>query len=1300
MYRLAHLRLGLLSLVFWALTASPGVAQWQNGGAVGGQVLDAQGAPVVHAALRVQSCVTGTSYSLSANAQGRFLLPELAPGLYRIRVEAPGYAVLTQENIVVVPQKKEELTFHLIHLAGALPGTMAAAGLASIKPSEPLVVILRPMRKPLPSRAELAARRAVPAPAPVPAQVLPMSRVLAGLQHQSASEHLVEQPLPPMHALLASRVAERFVSVAARNAQQPTQMADVATPKFVPSMLAPPVHARIEIRTPQGTVKAMITEHPSVLVAQTAGAATISSPTESGPASPQTSHSGVAQTGQEIPPVPALDESMQVGPSTEATASATEKTLRRPTASGLRVLEQAFAPSATQAKVQKVVGSASMAATVASQAQEVHAATPETSTVTLLGSASEPTPEALAALASLNPTVEATGAEPFSAFRPTRAELRGQTPESEREADDALTVVTPERVAQIHGQVFVEDRDSDWGAQNAFTRLTEQTAAGSFITTPYKPPDRQLQAGLELGGAMANRALHWFLAVDALERNDPGMAVASEPSKFFASLTSAQLSTLTARLGLASTDEAQEEYQQAIGSVATMLGSVSRSTHQWIAFPRIDWNFDARNRISIGYDWIRLRAWNGVQAAPTETWGIGSFGTRRLSLDALSGERNSFLSSELLNQLRYTVAHDEQSQLTTTPTAFEEQFAKNTYGLPPEVSLASYSGGFRFGTPSYLDKSRYPDELRQEAADTLTWEHGRSQINLGYALQYVRDQVAGMSYATGAYRYSTRQAFVADLLNPNHCDASTSGVGNLPCWQTFEQTVGPNSFTFNTADYAGFATLTQRAGPSLTLSAGARYDYEHLPNPNAKLVNPAIPQTASLPTGGNLSPRVGFAWALPWLNHHAGAATVLRGGVGIFYARIPNTAVYSAISQTGVASAERNYIFKPLDIGVPAFPYVFSSNPDIQIAPNATYFARGYRHPQATETEFSIEQSLGRNTTLTAGYWGSFASHLPRIVDENIDVSHVASLVYTVVDPNHEGPLSTGRYISKFFYRRLNTNYQQLAAMQSEVNARYQAFGITLKSRLQHEMTLLLSYRNAHTLDGNPYSGLYDGYWNVLDPSDLALDWGASNLDIRNRVRGDLVLREPWVLSGWRETALGGYTLSLAGGFASGRPYTMRSTGAVPSFSCSYQEWLQSGEDCVESALPGVIVGSHVAISALGDSLNGAGGAEWIAGVGRNTYRYPSTFNGNLSFMKQTSLGSHKRLEFGAQVTNFMNHKNITRLETAGYSIRGETADTGVGRLTYLDGGDGYSQFGEPTTSNNNAIYRDRQIEIVLRLLF
>jgi hypothetical protein len=1236
-------------------------AQWGNGGSMSGRILDGDGAPVEHARLVIEALDSGTTYDLGTDASGEFLLPQLAPGAYKVAVQAPGFAAWTLPQVEVSAGQQRELNPRLESLiAKSRRGSQAAHQPVSAE-----------VLSPPPAHAATA---------------------LAELQKRAGGAALEEQE-PEMQGVLASR--SQLAAPAVTLTLEKLVASRTPGPVYVRLRHAQKVHAQVTVTTPQGLVEANLSEKPVVPAGATdwasfepggpraGGPKRSLRPTEAPAAKAVASHGANLSADAdslEVPAVPPLNEHMTVEEPAAPSEGQKESRAKSPDAMPPKAtmeLAEAFAPT-----------SPAHGAEDRTKIKRATVTNPENVTVS-----------------GMNPLSPVAGGDDVAPFEPEEGDAMETSESSREDGGDSVTVRSPQEASRMHGQTFVEDRDAAWGAQNAYTTLTTQTAAGTFVTTPYKPADRRLQAALELGGPLgAGGHGHWFLAVDGLERNNPGMAVVSEPAKFFAPLTASQLQTLQARLqggaGAAlDTGQAEALYTQTMGQLDGLLGSVARSTRQVIAFPRLDWKLNERNRISIGYDLIRMTARNGVWSAPTETWGTGSFGTRTLALDSVSGRLNTFLTPNVLNELRYTVAHDLESEMPVAPSGFEQALAKNPLGMAPQISVASGSGGFRFGTPSYLDKMAYPDEFRQEAGDTLTWMRGRNQMSVGYALDYARDDISGLNYGAGGYSYSTREAFVADLVSPNHCDASTTGTGNLPCWSRYEQTVGPNTFRFDTADYAGFATDTLKVRQGLTLSAGARYDYEHLPRPDAALVNPAIPETSALPSEGTVSPRVGFALALPWRGRRPGAQTVVRGGVGLFYGRISNIAVLDAISQTGTANAQRNYIFKPLDTGAPQFPVVFSAHPDLQIAPNVTYFAPNFQHARAAQAEFSIEQSLGRNTTLTVSYWGSFASHLPQVVDENIDLSAVGKIAYTVNDPAHMGPL-TGTYESKFFYKRLNANFNEMAEMQSTAQSRYQAVGASLRSRLPRGMLLTLDFRNAHALDDNPYAMAYNGRWNVLDPSNLALDWGTSNSDIRDRLSGGLVMHEPWHASGWAESLLGGYTLDVTGGFRSGRPYTMRTVGAVPSFACSYQGWLEAGNDCVLSSPAGVITGVAVPVESLGASLNGAGGASWLPQVGRNTYRYPPAFDGNLRFAKRTRLAGRKALEFGADVSNFMNHSNVTHLETVGYVVSGEKSSTGAGKLTYLSGTKGHSQFGAVTTTNNNSMYRDRQIELVLRLIF
>ena len=1273
-------------------------AQWQNGGSMAGRILDGDGAPVQHARLEIEEVGSGTTYEVFTNGQGRFSLPQVAPGDYRITVEADGFAPWAKGGVEVGAGTQVEVSPRLDR--------------------------------------ELAARANAASPGPAVSAIAPSAqknrrrwkreqKVLARLKEQRGAGIAVESPetnrMQIAEVRRAGKAPDNWVVFEPSESSSQQVSRSTGQQLAAKTSAAPAkVHARVMVRTAQGTVRANIAEVPievapsgdwaafepgKTAVKQLAKKRPAASDEAASMKTPHHEQAALRASAESIPTLRAKDGAKDGAPGKSMESSSTS--------GDLPAVGSLFEPVASEALVPKETEKERRAKREKQKLQELaEAFVPARANVTET--------EANAAAGSGDGSVESdeneagrdgsvASQEELQQFEPaqdgsdTANGLTGQRRDATAELDE---LVAPEQRSgdeRLHGEAFAEDRDKAWGSQNAYTTLTTEQPDGSFATTKYQPPDRRMQYGLELGGGVAKGRGRWLVQADELTRNFPGMAVPSQPQKLFAPLTAGQLQTLAGRLGAAGTTvslgQAQQDYTQTMGQLTALLGPVARTERQTIAFPRFDWKIDERNRIRVGYDMVRLDAKNGMRSAPTETWGIGSFGTRRLRLDAISASLDTFVTANLLNDLRYTHAHVLESEMAESPSALGEQFAKNPFGVPPEIGVASGSGGFRFGTPSSLNRAAYPDELRQEAADTLSWVKGRNEIDVGYALDYVRDHTSGLRYATGAYRYTSKEAFVADLLAPDHCDASKTGKGNLPCWSTFRQTTGPTDFTFDTADYAGFVTDTLKVTPSLTVSVGARYDYEKLPKPNAALVNPDIPETASLPSEGNLSPRAGVAWELPWSRNRTGLTTVLRGGFGIFYGRIPNTSVLAALTQTGAPGAQRTYLFKPLDVGAPKFPFVFSSHPYVQVKPDATYFATGFQHPRAMQAQLQVEQSLGRHLRLTLSYWGSFGQNLPRIVDQNIDLQNVGHIAYSVIDPEKLGPLPV-TYTSKFYYRRLNANYQQMAAMESNANARYQAVGFSLEGRLSHAMALTLGYRYAHAVDDNPYTAAYRGRWDVLDPGNLALDHGTSNEDIRDRLRGGLVLHEPWHTEGFLADLVDGYTMAMTGSVRTGRPYTMRVSGTVPSMSCSYEEWLQSGSNCVETAQPGVILGVPVSISGLGSGLNGSGGGKWLPQIGRNTFRYPGTFSANMRMGKKVTLAGNFALVFQADVTNVLNHSNVTRMETMGYSLRGVKTSTGTADLRYLSGANGHAAFGAVTNANSTRTYADRQIELIMRLIF
>ena len=947
-----------------------------------------------------------------------------------------------------------------------------------------------------------------------------------------------------------------------------------------------------------------------------------------------------------------------------------------------------------------------------------------------------------------------------------------------RAAGGEINAVTHSGENRLHGQAVFYDRNAAWGAINAFSKVLQVEPAGTtttatgvpvmyldgkpvtYVDLPFKAPDQRLQWGGSAGGPIRRNKLFWFFAYDQHRRDFPGIARANEPEVFFAPPTEQTLETLGARIA-GSTNPivtncratANPGSETAVGACAydtvlhqlnALLGSVPRTTDQLILFPKIEWRINNRIHIIAQYNHMRRTSANGVLYGATETDGIGSFGNSTTADDSGGVRLDYFATPNLLSNARYQYSRDLLTQTAGTPTEFEKQFTNNAYGLPPQVSIDS-SSGFTFGTRSGLSKQKYPEETRQQFTDAITWIHHRHALKIGYDYNYVTDAISGLNNQNGAYSYASVLDFASDMLAPNSCDGTTTAVGSYPCYSHFRQAIGPSIWQFATEDYAAFVADDWKLVKRFTLSLGVRYEFEDLPDTNKLVANPDVPQTSYLPRDrNNFGPRAGFAWDM-----RGTGKTILRGGYGIYYGRIANATVFSALTSTGSSGSARTYYYRPLDAGAPPFPYVFAPNETPYVSPsavgqnatgpNAVYFDRRFQNPQVDQTELSLQEEFGRRTAVTVTYMGSYARELPQFIDRNIDLSATATLFYNLIDPGDPenlGPLkktaaqnaagATPYYaIDRFYYRRLNPKYGSITDIISETNANYHAAVVRLTHRSLRGLTVNAGYTYSHAIDDNQNESAFADTNDIYDPVDQKLEHGTSSFDVRQRVSGGIVAHEPWRFRGLSGKILNGFTLAGTGEWRTGLPYSMRTTGSIPTPSCSYYNWLVAGgpaggSSCLQVVTQpgGVITDEHVPIPGLGASLNGSGGEDLIAPVGRDTFRYPATANLDVRFAKNTRINERMSVEIIGEAFNLLNHQNVTAIQTIGYRVTNDPAHANTATLSYQSGlttttatnANGQSgettvpsatpAFGGITNANSSALYRQRQIQVGIKFIF
>jgi len=113
---------GLLTLLAVAFTALQGSAQAVTTSAISGQVTGTQGQPLASVQVVVINQATGTQNGVLTREDGRFLLPGLRPGSYRIEARSVGYRTETLENFPLALGVTERVDFVLAQEAVQLAG--------------------------------------------------------------------------------------------------------------------------------------------------------------------------------------------------------------------------------------------------------------------------------------------------------------------------------------------------------------------------------------------------------------------------------------------------------------------------------------------------------------------------------------------------------------------------------------------------------------------------------------------------------------------------------------------------------------------------------------------------------------------------------------------------------------------------------------------------------------------------------------------------------------------------------------------------------------------------------------------------------------------------------------------------------------------------------------------------------------------------------------------------------------------------------------------------------------------------
>ena len=557
--------------------------------------------------------------------------------------------------------------------------------------------------------------------------------------------------------------------------------------------------------------------------------------------------------------------------------------------------------------------------------------------------------------------------------------------------------------------------------------------------------------------------------------------------------------------------------------------------------------------------------------------------------------------------------------------------AEDQLGPVGQINVAGFS-------PLGIDVLNFPQRRvnnTYQAADNLTWRLGNHHYTFGVDTRRTelnsdlpRNARALLQF-NGVLPLPFRPALTQEQQRlPNLFNLPTGvlrpedlvAVGAASGAYLTLSSPGRSNIHLRFYQYNFFAQDEWRIRPRLSLSYGLRYEYNTPPRETGRQIeqtfnSPELSLVPGLrnfidgrtkifePDRNNFAPRIGLAYLL----NPGGHATVLRAGYGIFYDQILGAVVsqsrnvFPAFLTTNLAGGIGNFFFgTPRGIlnilnptaggtGVPGLVQsgtVNIFNPALSLAdqiniinciargggptcvggspvgllPNvsgagATMPARRLEMPTAQHYDFAFEHQFGPNLTLSVAYVGTQGRHLLRFTTPNFGPNSFLALQALTIQQGNlinepaffgvalppgahstlSGQLVGGRPVSGVGVINL---------FETTAGSSYNALQFQARGRLRRALQFQASYTFSKTEDD--VSDVFDLAGASALPQDsfnLAAERGPANFDVRHRSSYTFIYDLPNPV-GWSKPVrlmLGGLQLVGTGRFQTGQPFTVNS---------------------------------------------------------------------------------------------------------------------------------------------------------------
>ncbi len=440
---------------------------------------------------------------------------------------------------------------------------------------------------------------------------------------------------------------------------------------------------------------------------------------------------------------------------------------------------------------------------------------------------------------------------------------------------------------------------------------------------------------------------------------------------------------------------------------------------------KVDHRFSERDQFSVRYSLYRADSSNsrgaGGLSAPSASAGLDNTDNSVAFANILT------LGSRTINETRAQFADGDLK-------------APSTDLVGPAVSI---SGVATFGTLSGSPQARQNKMF--QIVNNLSHQRGAHAMRVGADFLYNSDTITFPRAFRGSYSFSSLATFLQGTYN-------NSG---------FTQTFGETVVSQTNPNVGLYAQDEWKVVPQLTINAGLRYDLQYLDTINA---DPS-----------NVSPRVGVVWS-----PRASGRTIVRGGAGIFYDRVPLRALANALLSAGNTTDLTNLrqtgiSLSPTQTGAPVFPNILSGPVPLVTLVNLTTMDSDIQNAYSRQASLEVEHQLGQRSAVSIGYQYTGGRNLIMSINQNVPTC--------VASGNNNGcrPIST---------------YANNSQYSSAGTSTYHGMHVSFMQR----PTSWGNYRVSYTLSKSMNNLGENFFSSPIDPTDLSRDWGRSDDDQRHRL--------------------------------------------------------------------------------------------------------------------------------------------------------------------------------------------------------